>query len=121
MFKIEILESDQNEYNEQYGKFFINSLEPGQGITVGSALRRVLLTDLPGLAIVGVRIANVNTEFSSLPGVREDILEIILNVKEIVVEGEFNSSKPWVLGRLKLNGPGVVTAGLIEFEEDSNY
>ena len=120
MFKIEILESDQNEYNEQYGKFLINSLHPGQGTTVGSALRRVLLTDLPGLAIVGLRIANINTEFSSLPGVREDILEIILNVKDIVIEGEFNSSKSWVLGRLKLKGPGVVTAALIEFEEDAN-
>jgi DNA-directed RNA polymerase subunit alpha len=64
----------------------INSLQPGQGITIGNQLRRVLLGDLGGIAISAVRIAGVTHEFSTIPGVREDILEILLNLKGIVVK-----------------------------------
>jgi DNA-directed RNA polymerase subunit alpha len=66
----------------------INSLQPGQGITIGNQLRRVLLGDLGGIAISAVRIAGVTHEFSTIPGVREDILEILLNLKGIVVKNK---------------------------------
>jgi DNA-directed RNA polymerase subunit alpha len=120
MFKIELIQSAQNDYNEQYGKFSISNLKAGQGITLGSSLRRVLLSDLTGTSIVAIRIASLNNEFFPIEGLREDILEIILNVKEIVLEGDIENSKKWVLGRLKVNGPKVINAGLIEFEKDSN-
>jgi DNA-directed RNA polymerase subunit alpha len=80
----------------------INSLQPGQGITIGNQLRRVLLGDLGGIAISAVRIAGVTHEFSTIPGVREDILEILLNLKGIVVK---NKTQDIEFGRLKVQGP----------------
>jgi DNA-directed RNA polymerase subunit alpha len=79
----------------------INSLQPGQGITIGNQLRRVLLGDLGGIAISAVRIAGVTHEFSTIPGVREDILEILLNLKGIVVK---NKTQDIEFGRLKVQG-----------------
>jgi DNA-directed RNA polymerase subunit alpha len=89
----------------------INSLQPGQGITIGNQLRRVLLGDLGGIAISAVRIAGVTHEFSTIPGVREDILEILLNLKGIVVK---KTKKDIEFGRLKVQGPSVITADLIQ-------
>jgi DNA-directed RNA polymerase subunit alpha len=89
----------------------INSLQPGQGITIGNQLRRVLLGDLGGIAISAVRIAGVTHEFSTIPGVREDILEILLNLKGIVVK---NKTQDIEFGRLKVQGPSVITADLIQ-------
>ena len=79
---MECLKSEKIESGPMYGQFLIDSLSSGQGITIGNLLRRVLLGDLQGTAITGVRIAGVKDEFSLISGVREDILEI-LN-KEIV-------------------------------------
>jgi DNA-directed RNA polymerase subunit alpha len=89
----------------------INSLQPGQGITIGNQLRRVLLGDLGGIAISAVRIAGVTHEFSTIPGVREDILEILLNLKGIVVK---KTKQDIEFGRLKVQGPSVITADLIQ-------
>ncbi len=94
-----------------HGQFLINSLKPGQGITIGNQLRRVLLGDLGGVAISAIRIAGVSHEFSTIPGVREDILEILLNLKGIVFKSQ---TKETQFGRLKIQGPGVVTADLIQ-------
>ena len=71
-----------------HGQFLINSLHPGQGLTIGNQLRRVLLGDLGGLAISAVRIAGVSHEFSTIPGVREDVLEILLNLKGIIFKSK---------------------------------
>ena len=87
-YKIDCVELKTNEFNEQYGKFIFESLERGQSITLGNSLRRILLADLTGVAIVALRIAGINNEFSSIPGVLEDVLEIILNIKEIIIELE---------------------------------
>ena len=65
------------------GHFTISNLEKGQGLTIGNALRRVLLSNIEGTAITGIKIPNVSHEFSIINGVREDILEIILNINEI--------------------------------------
>jgi DNA-directed RNA polymerase subunit alpha len=107
---ITCLKSEKIESGACHGQFVINSLRAGQGITIGNQLRRVLLGDLGGIAISAVRIAGVSHEFSTIPGVREDILEILLNLKGIV----FKSKIPNVqIGRLKIQGPAVVTADLI--------
>jgi DNA-directed RNA polymerase subunit alpha len=93
----------------------IDSLNSGQGITIGNLLRRVLLGDLRGTAITGVRIAGVKDEFSIIPGVREDILEILLNLKGVVLKSE-NSTRQF--GRLRLNGPTVITASSIQLPSE---
>jgi len=98
-----------------YGQFLINALRPGQGITVGNLLRRVLLSDLGGTTITAVRIAGVRDEFSTIPGVREDILEILLNLKGIVLK---NKTMDPQFGRLKVKGPAVVTASAIQLSSD---
>jgi len=108
---ITCLKSEEIESGSCHGQFLINSLKPGQGITIGNQLRRVLLNDLGGIAISAVRIAGISHEFSILPGVREDILEILLNLKGIVFKGNSQTSE---FGRLKIQGPTVVTADLIQ-------
>ena len=89
--KVLMLEADS-----RFGKFEFRPLEPGFGITVGNALRRILLSSLEGFAITTIRIDGVEHEFSSVPGVKEDVTNIILNLKQVrfkqVVE-EFESEK----------------------------
>jgi DNA-directed RNA polymerase subunit alpha len=107
-FQIECVETHTVESDRsQYGKFVIEPLERGQGTTVGNALRRVLLSNLEGTAVTAVRIAGVNHEFATIPGVREDVLEILLNMKEIVLRS--HSSQPQI-GRLLVQGPAEAKA-----------
>jgi DNA-directed RNA polymerase subunit alpha len=108
---IKCLKSEKIDSGACHGQFFINSLRPGQGITIGNQLRRVLLGDLGGVSISAVRIAGISHEFSTIPGVREDILEILLNLKGIVLKSE---SQEVQFGRLKIQGPAVVTADTIQ-------
>lgn len=108
---LKCLKSEKIQSGACYGQFLINLLQPGQGITIGNSLRRILLGDLGGMAISAVRIAGVTHEFSTLPGVREDILEILLNLKGIAVKSK---TKDTQFGRLKIQGPNVITADLIQ-------
>ena len=108
---LKCLKSEKIQSGNYHGQFLINSLKPGQGITIGNQLRRVLLGDLGGIAISAVRIAGVSHEFSTIPGVREDILEILLNLKGIVLKSKIKDVQ---FGRLKVQGPAVVTADLIQ-------
>jgi len=108
---MECLKSEKIESGSMYGQFLIDSLSSGQGITIGNLLRRVLLGDLEGTAITGVRIAGVKDEFSLIPGVREDILEILLNLKGIILKSNTNTRQ---FGRLRLQGPAVITASSIQ-------
>lgn len=108
---IKCLKSEKIQSGANYGQFLINSLRPGQGITIGNQLRRVLLGDLGGTAISAVRIAGVRHEFSTIPGIREDILEILLNLKGIVFKSQTTDLE---FGRLKVQGPTVITADLIQ-------
>ena len=105
------LKSEKIESGACHGQFLINFLKPGQGITIGNQLRRVLLGDLGGVAISAVRIAGVSHEFSIIPGVREDILEIPLNLKGIILKSKTQDIQ---FGRLKIQGPAVITADLIQ-------
>ncbi|NJL20924.1 MAG: DNA-directed RNA polymerase subunit alpha [Leptolyngbyaceae cyanobacterium SM1_3_5] len=110
-FQVECVESDSGNDQSLYGRFVLEPLERGQGITVGNALRRVLLSNLEGAAITAVRIAGVTHEFMTIPGVREDVLDILLNMKEIVVKSY--SSQPQI-GRILVQGPATVTADHFE-------
>nr|ARW68766.1 RNA polymerase a-subunit [Palisada sp.] len=110
-FQIECIESKIKGAREQYGQFIIEPLKKGQGITIGNSLRRTILSDLQGTAIVAVRIAGVNHEFSTITGVREDVLEIILNLKEVTLK---SYSKEPQIGRIKVQGPAIITTGLFD-------
>jgi len=93
--------------SRNYGRFVISPLESGYGITIGNALRRILLSSLDGAAVTSIRITDVSHEFTDIPGVREDVLQVMLNIKQlrmILHEGE--SSRL----RLEVQGEGVVTA-----------
>lgn len=108
---MECVKSEKTESGQMYGEFSINLLSPGQGITIGNLLRRVLLGDLKGTAITGVRIAGVKDEFSLIPGIREDILEILLNLKGIILKSKIENRQ---FGRLRVHGPAVITASSIQ-------
>lgn len=110
-FHIECIESKIEGAREQYGHFILEPLQKGQGITVGNSLRRTILSDLVGTAIVAVRIAGINHEFSTITGVREDVLEILLNIKEVVLK---SYTKEPQIGRIRVQGPAIVTAGLFD-------
>ena len=90
-----------------YGKFVISPLESGYGITIGNALRRVLLSSLEGVAVSSIRITDVPHEFSDIPGVREDVLQLMLNIKLLRLKlHDVNSARL----RIEVQGEGVVTA-----------
>jgi DNA-directed RNA polymerase subunit alpha len=94
-----------------YGKFIISPLETGYGTTLGNALRRVLLASLEGSAVTSIRISDVDHEFTDIPGVREDVLQVMLNVKQLRLklhEGETSRL------RLEVRGEGVVTAADVQ-------
>ena len=115
MLQIQCIQSKTQEANTLFSRFAIGPLRKGQGITVGNALRRVLLSNLQGLAITGVRMADVNHEFSTIQDVKEDVIDILLNLKQIVLKG--NVKEP-TLSRLSYHGPGIITAKEIELPEE---
>lgn len=96
---------------DTYGRFVIEPFERGFGTTIGNALRRVLLGSLEGAAVTAVKIKGADHEFTTLPGVLEDVTDIVLNVKSLVVQMEGDEPKTM---RLAAQGPGEVTADLIE-------
>ena len=106
-FQVECVASHTEKDNSQYSQFVLEPLDRGQGITIGNALRRVLLSNLEGAAVTAVRIAGVNHEFATIPGVREDVLDLMLNLKELVLKSY--SSAPQII-RLVERGPKLVTA-----------
>ncbi|BAY46189.1 DNA-directed RNA polymerase, alpha subunit RpoA [Scytonema sp. HK-05] len=106
-FQIECVESNSEENRSHYSKFVLEPLERGQGTTVGNALRRVLLSNLEGTAVTAVRIAGVSHEFATVSGVREDVLEILMKMKEVILKSY--SAQPQI-GRLLVTGPTTVTA-----------
>lgn len=104
----EVVSQDEQ---SNYGKFVIEPLEKGFGNTLGNALRRVLLSSLPGAAVYSLKIEGVQHEFSSLAGVKEDVTSILLNVKELILKIDDDDS--YTL-RISEKGPKVVTAGDIK-------
>jgi len=102
------IERVDDKSDNTYGKFVIEPLERGYGITLGNSLRRVLLSSLPGAAITSVKIENVLHEFSTIPGVLEDTTEIILNLKKLCMK--IHSEEPQIL-KIAATEPGEVKAG----------
>jgi DNA-directed RNA polymerase subunit alpha len=111
--KFKQVESTIEKSGFHFGRFNLSSIKPGLGVTIGNTLRRVLLADLKGTAITAVRIAGINHEFSFLPGVREDILEILLNLKQIIFKSTIQEP---IFASFKVQGPKVVTASLIDLD-----
>ncbi len=106
-FQVECVESYTDKSKSQYSRFVLSPLDRGQGITVGNALRRVLLGNLTGAGITAVRIAGINHEFATVPGVREDVMDLMLNLKQIVLKS--HTADPQI-GRIVARGPHTVTA-----------
>lgn len=107
MFQVQCLKSTNNKATEFYSKYSIGPFLKGQSTTVGNALRRVLLSNLQGLAITGVRITGIDHEFSTIPNVKEDVVDILLNLKQIVLKG--NITEP-TLARLDIKEAGIIVA-----------
>ncbi|MEW8976844.1 MAG: DNA-directed RNA polymerase subunit alpha [Symbiobacterium sp.] len=101
--------------DNSYGKFVVEPLERGYGITLGNSLRRILLSSLPGAAVTSVKIDGVLHEFSTIPGVVEDVTDIILNLKQLSLR--MHSDEPKIL-RIQAEGEGEVTAGEIHTDAD---
>ena len=112
--KIEIAEISED---NKYGRFVIEPLERGYGTTLGNSLRRIMLSSLPGTAVSQVKIDGVLHEFSSIPGVKEDVTEIIMNIKSLAIKNtsETNEDKT---AYIEFEGEGVVTAGDIKADPD---
>ena len=112
--KIEIAEISED---KKYGKFVVEPLERGYGITLGNSLRRIMLSSLPGAAVSQVKIDGVLHEFSSIPGVKEDVTEIIMNIKNLALKNTSpkNESK---VAYIEFEGEGVVTAADIQVDPD---
>lgn len=100
------------------GKFVVEPLERGYGITLGNALRRVLLSALPGAAVVGINIEGVSHEFSEIKGVKEDVAEIILNLKGLNLKANYTDKTLKKTLRIERTEPGVVTAADIELDPE---
>ena len=127
MIKLNLTINPIKSLDSNLNSFIIEPLNIGQGITLGNSLRRILLSDITGFSLTGTRINNIKHEFSLLQGIREDILEIILNLKDIIVKpsfiflnqiNKFNNSFSKLKGYLNIKGPSIVTAGLFKLPKD---
>ena len=112
--KIEIAEISED---KKYGKFVVEPLERGYGTTLGNSLRRIMLSSLPGAAVSQVKIDGVLHEFSSIPGVKEDVTEIIMNIKSLAIKNGSESEEAKV-AYIDFEGEGVVTAADIQCDPD---
>lgn len=113
--KFQYVKSTVEESGHLTGHFIMTNLAVGQGLTIGNTLRRVLLANIEGTAITAIRIPNASHEFSLIPGIREDILEILLNLKQIVLK---TSSEDKISGKISAKGPGIITANCLKFDKD---
>ena len=109
------IECIENAGDDTYGKYVVEPLERGYGTTIGNSLRRILLSSLPGTAVTTIKIAGVQHEFSTIPGVKEDVTEIVLNVKGIIAKLYSEGVKTVYI---EASGEGVVTAGDIKADSD---
>ena len=112
--KIEIAEVSED---KKYGRFVVEPLERGYGTTLGNSLRRIMLSSLPGAAVSQVKIDGIVHEFSSIPGVMEDVTEIIMNIKSLAIKNNSETNEPKT-AYIEFEGEGVVTAGDIQVDPD---
>ena len=112
--KIEIKEISED---KKFGRFVVEPLERGYGTTLGNSLRRIMLSSLPGSAVSQVKIDGVLHEFSSIPGVKEDVTEIIMNLKSLAIKNSSSDNEP-KMAYIECEGKGVVTAADIQTDQD---
>lgn len=112
--KIEIAEISED---KKYGRFVVEPLERGYGTTLGNSLRRIMLSSLPGAAVSQVKIDGVVHEFSTVPGVKEDVTEIIMNIKDLAIRNSSETNEP-KSAYIEYEGEGVVTAADIQVDPD---
>lgn len=112
--KIEIAEISED---KKYGRFVVEPLERGYGTTLGNSLRRIMLSSLPGSAVSRVKIDGVVHEFSGIPGVKEDVTEIIMNIKSLAIKNTSETNEPKI-AYIDFVGEGVVTAADIHVDPD---
>ena len=111
---IEVTEISED---KKYGRFVVEPLERGYGITLGNSLRRIMLSSLPGASVSQVKIEGVLHEFSSIPGVKEDVTEIIMNLKSLAIKNSSSSNEPKT-AYIEFEGEGVVKASDIQVDSD---
>jgi DNA-directed RNA polymerase subunit alpha len=111
---IEVVEISEDRKD---GKFVVEPLERGYGITLGNSLRRIMLSSLPGAAVSQVKIEGVLHEFSSIPGVKEDVTEIIMNIKSLAIKNSSDTNEPKT-AYIEYEGEGVVRASDIQVDQD---
>ncbi|MCR4690315.1 MAG: DNA-directed RNA polymerase subunit alpha [Lachnospiraceae bacterium] len=111
---IEVAEISED---KKYGRFVVEPLERGYGITLGNSLRRIMLSSLPGAAVSSVKIEGVLHEFSSIPGVKEDVTEIIMNLKNLAIKNTSSTNEPKV-AYVEFEGEGIVRASDIQCDSD---
>ena len=103
--------------DKKYGKFVVEPLERGYGITLGNSLRRIMLSSMPGVTVTQIKIEGVLHEFSSIPGVKEDVTEIVLNIKQLAIRSNSQTDEPKV-AYIEHEGEGTVTAADIQVDSD---
>jgi len=111
---IEVAEISED---KKYGRFVVEPLERGYGITLGNSLRRIMLASLPGAAVSQIKIEGILHEFSSIPGVKEDVTEIIMNIKNLAIKDNSDSNEP-KKAYIDFEGEGVVRASDIHTDSD---
>ncbi len=111
---IEVAEISED---KKYGRFVVEPLERGYGITLGNSLRRIMLSSLPGAAVSQVKIEGVLHEFSSIPGVKEDVTEIIMNIKSLAIRNNSETNEPKT-AYIEYEGEGIVRASDIQVDQD---
>ena len=119
MFEFEKPNIEISEISEdnRFGRFVVEPLVRGYGTTLGNSLRRIMLSSLPGAAVSAVKIKGVLHEFSSVPGVKEDVPEIIMNIKSLAIKNNSSTDEP-KQAFIECSGSGVVTAGDIKADSD---
>ncbi len=116
-FKVPKIEISEMSDDNKYGRFVVEPLERGYGTTLGNSLRRIMLSSLPGSAVSSIQIKGVLHEFSSIPGVKEDVTEIVMNIKELAIKNNSATNEP-KQAYIDFQGEGVVTAADIHVDSD---
>ena len=116
-FKMPKIEMTEQSEDGKYGRFVVEPLERGYGLTLGNSLRRIMLSSLPGTAVSHIRIDGVGHEFSAIPGVKEDVTEIIMNIKSLAIKNNSETDEVKT-AYIEASGEGVVRASDIQVDSD---
>lgn len=112
------IEIDEISEDKKYGRFVVEPLERGYGTTLGNSLRRIMLSSLPGTAVSHIKIDGVVHEFSAIPGVKEDVTEIVMNIKSLAIKNDSSDLNETKTMYIDASGEGIVTAADIKCDPD---